>query len=838
MKCKLLPFLGRAAAWLAFTSALTAPHLYALDVIDPTGVTYTGIADNSSYDSSYTSANLFAEDVTGIALGSILTGNDYARNGVGDCYVAFQLDNIYTNVGSVFYAQRNGSTPTLDKIGVISVWASATAAFAAVDPGTTPSSVVAVTNTAGGEWCEYGLTNLVAGQYFLVKLRQTAVGGNPGGKQLRLGARLGLPPTLIQSPANKSVYVGGTATLASSSSGTAPVTYGWSFNGSMVTNNARISGAQKGSLTIADAAPADAGAYTLTLSNAWGTASATTILTVVKSPTNAAEAAVIGLNPLAFWQFNEPVGSTNAQDLVGTHDGTYGSDSGLGVAGPESPAFPGFLVTNTAVQIDAFDINSAVTVPAMNISPTNSVTILAWIYPDDSSGAQQPYTGIVFCRGGGTIAGLICSSDGTALGYQWGGIRFDFASGLTLPANEWTLVAMVYTTNFTTLYCGTTNGIVLSAEDDYSQSGQSFGAPMMIGLDTDVGESSRTFNGDIDDVAFFDRALSAAEINAIYAAGTGIVPTLQILSQSATNLSVFQGQSFKLSVQVSGLSPAFQWFQQGTLLAGATNSALTVTNAKVSESGGYFVVVSNQVNTVTSAVFSVTVPAYLPLPIGASGAIYTVVSASSTYPGGGYEATNLFDTDLTGVQLGTQLSGKDWADNGQANGYPPAFLAFQMDQVYTVDALLYAQRNSQPGKAVDKVTSINLWASPTTPFTASDPGTAPATTVLVPDEDAAVLHAYPMTNEVSGQYFLLEMVQDPSVQYSNIGGNEFRLATLVIPVPLAYSNSPAGLTLTWPVGATLQQAPAITGPWVTATDVTNGGPVPTTAGQQFYRLLY
>jgi hypothetical protein len=361
---------------------------------------------------------------------------------------------------------------------------------------------------------------------------------------------------------------------------------------------------------------------------------------------------------------------------------------------------------------------------------------------------------------------------------------------------------------------------------------------MMIGLDTDVGESSRTFNGDIDDVAFFDRALSAAEINAIYAAGTGIVPTLQILSQSATNLSVFQGQSFKLSVQVSGLSPAFQWFQQGTLLAGATNSALTVTNAKVSESGGYFVVVSNQVNTVTSAVFSVTVPAYLPLPIGASGAIYTVVSASSTYPGGGYEATNLFDTDLTGVQLGTQLSGKDWADNGQANGYPPAFLAFQMDQVYTVDALLYAQRNSQPGKAVDKVTSINLWASPTTPFTASDPGTAPATTVLVPDEDAAVLHAYPMTNEVSGQYFLLEMVQDPSVQYSNIGGNEFRLATLVIPVPLAYSNSPAGLTLTWPVGATLQQAPAITGPWVTATDVTNGGPVPTTAGQQFYRLLY
>jgi hypothetical protein len=838
MKCKLPLFLGRAAAWLAFTSALTAPNLHALDVIDPTGVTYTGIADNSSYDSSYTSANLFAEDVTGVALGTILTGNDYARNGVGDCYVAFQLDNDYTNVGSIFYAQRSGSNPALDKIGVISLWGSATAAFAAADPGTAPNSVVAVTNTTGGEWCEYVLTNLVAGQYFLVKLEQTSVGGNPGGKQLRLGAQLGLPPTLIQSPANTSVYVGGTATLASSSSGTAPLKYVWSFNGGVVTNNARISGAQSGSLTIADVGPGDAGTYTLTLSNAWGTASAMADLTAVKAPTNAAVAAVIGLNPLAFWQLNDPVGSTIAQDLVGTHNGTFGSDSGLGVAGPESPAFPGFSANNTAVQIDAFDINSAVTVPAMNISPTNSVTILAWIYADDSSGPQQPYTGIAFCRGGGTIAGLICSSDGTALGYQWGGIRYDFASGLTLPANEWTLVAMVYTTNFTTLYCGTSNGIVLSAEDDYSQPGQSFGVPMMIGLDTDVGESSRTFNGDIDDVAFFDRALSAAEINAIYAAGTGIVPTLQILSQSATNLSVFQGQSFTLSVQASGLSPAFQWYQQGTLLAGATNSSLTVTHATLSDTAGFFVVVSNQVNTVTSAVFSVTVPAYLPLPIGASGVIYTEVSASSTYPGGGYDATNLFDTDLTGVPLGTHLSGQDWADNGAANSYPPAYLAFQVDQVYTVSALLYAQRNSQPGEAVDKVTSINLWASPTTPFTAADPGTPPASTVLIPDEDAAVLHAYLLTNEVSGQYFLLGMVQNPVVEYSNIGGNEFRLATLVTPVPLACSNSPAGLTLSWPAGATLQQAPAITGPWVTASGVTNGVPVPTTAAQQFYRLLY
>jgi hypothetical protein len=361
---------------------------------------------------------------------------------------------------------------------------------------------------------------------------------------------------------------------------------------------------------------------------------------------------------------------------------------------------------------------------------------------------------------------------------------------------------------------------------------------MMIGVDTDVGESSRTFNGSIDDVAFFNRALSSSEINSIYAAGTGIVPTLQIISQSATNLNLFQGQALSLSVQVSGLNPAYQWFKQSALLAGATNNSFNIASVKVTDAGNYYVVVSNQVNTVTSAVFSVTIPSYVVLPIGASGSIYTGVSASSTYPDPNYVAANMFDTDLTGVPLGSKLTGKDWADDGYGTSFQPAFLAFQVDQAYAVNAILYAQRNSQSGATIDKITSLNLWASQTTPFTAADPGTAPDSTVLIPDVDAAVLHPYSLTNEVSGQYFLIEVVQDPIVYGSNIGGNEFRLAGFVTPVPLAYSNSTAGLTLTWPAAATLQQANDLSGPWVTAAGVTNGLPISKTAPRQFYRILY
>ncbi len=708
------------AAGLALVSVFLAIHVRALDVINPAGGNYTSISDSSHYNDSYSSANLFNNDMTGVALGTIISGDEYATASQSSSFVAFQLDAIYTNVASLFYAQRNGYYADQDKMGIISIWASTTTPFTAADPGTPPDSVIAITNSTGAQWTEYLMTNTIAGQYFLLKLQQTIVGGNPGGSELRLGAVLGIPPALVQSPVDKTVYAGGTARFSASATGTAPLIYTWTLGGNPLSNSGRISGADTGNLVISNAALADVGTYSLTVSNSSGTIGASANLSVIVAPTNAAETAVLSKNPLAFWQLNEPSGSTTALDLAGSFNGTYGSLSGVGANGPQSPAYPGFASTNAAVETFAFTVDSAVTVPPMNISNTNSVTILAWIYQDGAQGPQQPYTGIVYCRGGSgqTSAGMIFSGDGTQLAYQWAANRYNFNSGLVIPTNQWTLVALVYTSSFTTLYCGTNNGVVLSAVDNFANVGQAFEVPTKIGLDTDAGESQRTFNGMIDDVAFFNRALSSAEINSIYAAGTGIVPTLQIVSQTATNLNVFQGQPINLTVQVSGLDPAYQWHKQNMPIAGATNSSYTIPNAKVSDAGNFYVVVSNQVNTVTSAVISVTVPNYVVTPIGPSGAIYAGVGSSSDYPDPNYVGNNMFDSNLTGVPLGTHLTGKDWADDGYGTAFAPAYLAFQVDQTYPVTGILYAQRNSQSGQTIDKITTLSIWASQTTPFTA------------------------------------------------------------------------------------------------------------------------
>jgi Concanavalin A-like lectin/glucanases superfamily/Immunoglobulin I-set domain len=822
---------NRLAVWLSLALALLGVRAQALDVIDPTGTNYTGISDSSEYSSSYTAAFLFDDNVTGIPLGTILSGDgEYASAGQATNYVAFQLDTLYTNVGSIFYAQRAGGNPTEDKINFISIWASTNTPFSASDPGTPPDATVAVTNLTGAQWTEYLLTNTISGQYFLVELAQFTLAGNPGGHELRLGAALGLPPT-IGAISNKIVYVGGTARFTAIVGGSQPLTYSWLQGTTPLTNDARISGANTSTLVVSDVSSGDGGDYTLAVSNPFGTGNGSANLAVINAPTNAVEAAVIADQPLAFWQLNESTNTMPAFDYVGTFNGTYGPDSIVGVAGPQPPAFPGFSSTNTCVQTTALDLLSPVTVPAMNISTNDSVTILAWIYPDDSSGPQQPYTGIVFCRGAGTASGLICDAGGTNLGYQWDGSRFFFESGLELATNQWNMVALVYTSNFTTLYCGTNNGVVLSAVDDVPQGGQTFAAPMEIGIDTDVGESTRTFNGLIDDVAFFNRALSSDEINAIYQAGTGLAGPLQILGQSETNVAVFQGESTTMIVQVAGLSTG-QWYVQNTPIIGATNDSYTISSATVSNSGNYYLVVSNQVNgSITSAVFSVTVPNYLVAPIGPTGTNYTNVSDSSEYSSA-YAGTNMFDDDMTGIPLLTHLTGPDWAAVGTA----PEFMAFQVDQIYSVVAIFYAQR-SGANLALDKITQMSIWGSTNAPFTASDPGTPPDAVIPITNPGGAIWDSYPLPTTIIGQYFLIEIEQNPNAG-GNIGGNQFRLGEAVVPVPLTYSVSPSGLTLNWPNGAVLQQAANLNGPWTTATGVISGQPIPMTATQQFYRILY
>jgi hypothetical protein len=75
----------------------------------------------------------------------------------------------------------------------------------------------------------------------------------------------GLPPSIVsQPPASNSVPVGGTITLTVTVSGTAPFAYQWWFE------NVAIPGATSQSLVLSNAQPENAGSYTMSVSNNYG----------------------------------------------------------------------------------------------------------------------------------------------------------------------------------------------------------------------------------------------------------------------------------------------------------------------------------------------------------------------------------------------------------------------------------------------------------------------------------------------------------------------------------------------------------------------------------------
>ncbi|TNE69572.1 MAG: T9SS type A sorting domain-containing protein [Bacteroidetes bacterium] len=131
---------------------------------------------------------------------------------------------------------------------------------------------------------------------------------------------------------------------------------------------------------------------------------------------------------------------------------------------------------------------------------SDSVTITAWI---KWLGPQSNRAAIVFCRGGNTTAGI--GFDGDRLSYHWNGTGWWWNSGLTIPQNEWVHLALVAEPTRITVYL---NGV--PSVDNTARGAEEFDAPIVLGVDPNGG--GRYFNGLIDEVCIYQRALDQAEI--------------------------------------------------------------------------------------------------------------------------------------------------------------------------------------------------------------------------------------------------------------------------------------------------------------------------------------
>ncbi len=88
------------------------------------------------------------------------------------------------------------------------------------------------------------------------------------------------PPVILAQPANQTVRPGANVTFCVAASGSPPLSYQWSRDGTNLVNGGRITGATTGCLTIATAVEADSGQYSVAITNAYGYATTNFILIV------------------------------------------------------------------------------------------------------------------------------------------------------------------------------------------------------------------------------------------------------------------------------------------------------------------------------------------------------------------------------------------------------------------------------------------------------------------------------------------------------------------------------------------------------------------------------
>ncbi len=200
------------------------------------------------------------------------------------------------------------------------------------------------------------------------------------------------------------------------------------------------------------------------------------------------------LGLVAYWPFNEDVG-TVASDASGNgHIGTLTGTVSLPVW--SSGKLGG------AVSFGAGN-NIRVTFDPITTGTTN--TISAWIYLSEDCVNY----GSILAQD--AIEGLYCYQNGggsNKLDFWYSGTPTDHFSNTALALNRWYHIAIVNTAGSATFYLnGVADGTVAAVP--------SFNANTM-GGDT----SNETFYGKIDEVRLYSRALSAAQINALYKSGS------------------------------------------------------------------------------------------------------------------------------------------------------------------------------------------------------------------------------------------------------------------------------------------------------------------------------
>jgi hypothetical protein len=415
-----------------------------------------------------------------------------------------------------------------------------------------------------------------------------------------------VPPSITAQPQSATNLAGTTASFSANAAGSSPLTFRWRLNGAPLTDGGRISGAATLTLTISNAQPADAGNYTLFVTNLVGAVtSAPAALTITGPPTITASPA----------SQTVPAGTnvTLTATATGTQPLGYQWQKGgvaLSDGGNVSGATSSSLTLTSVQGSDSGNYNVVVT----NIagSATSAVAVVTVLTPPAITAQPQSATNVT-----GTTASFSANASGSA--------------PLSL---RWRL-----------------NGAPLSDGGRISGSA-TFTLTISNAQPADAGNYTLFVTNQVGAVTSAPAALTI----------TG-PPTI---TASPASQTVPAGTNVTLTVTATGTQPlGYQWQKGGVALSnggnvsGATSSSLTLTAVQGSDSGNYNVVVTNIAGSATSAVAVVTVltpPAITAQPQSTTNVTGTTASFNANASGS------------APLSLRWRLNGAALSDGGRISG--------------------------------------------------------------------------------------------------------------------------------------------------------------------------
>lgn len=311
----------------------------------------------------------------------------------------------------------------------------------------------------------------------------------------------GEPPAITTQPKSASAVIGENISLAAEATGTAPLSYQWRLNGANLVNGPRVSGVQEPTLSLNGVTDAQAGRYTVAVSNAAGTVISTPAVVSITTGE---------ISDRLSQHFKFDAAETGSAQFVGFTNADY-------VTGQVGGALQ--FNEGSHIIIDEYD------------RPTDGLAVSMWIKPDTSNFGSPHVPRLI----GNFVEGQPFQF---RLGYVWPGTsdspmlegqlqvgpNTPNAQGPEgVPASEWTHLLFTADGAQMRIY---QNGELLTTGDYLGSLSAGGTTPLVIGafLAEDLTPAPTTglpdfYIGLMDDVGLWGRSLSEAEVTAIYEAG-------------------------------------------------------------------------------------------------------------------------------------------------------------------------------------------------------------------------------------------------------------------------------------------------------------------------------